>query len=99
MGFEIVMVVVISMFLIGMKYLDSLIQKENNFPFEAKRVKIVYTNWRGVKAERLITPISIRLGKNQWHPKECYLLNAYDCQKMEVRTFAVKDIHSWEEIK
>lgn len=99
MAFEIVIVVVISTFLIVLKSLDHMTKEENNFPFEAKRVKIVYTNWRGIKSERLITPISIRLGKNQWHPKECYLLNAYDCQKMEVRTFAIKDIHSWEEIK
>ena len=51
MAFEIVIVVVISTFLIVLKSLDHMTKEENNFPFEAKRVKIVYTNWRGIKAE------------------------------------------------
>ena len=58
-------------------------------------VTIDYTNWQGVRGLRRILPKSLDWGKNQWHPEDQWLLVATDLEKSEPRTFAVKDIHSW----
>jgi len=66
-------------------------------PPDTPIVRITYTNWRGVTSERRIIPREIRHGKCEWHPQPCYLLEAYDVDKQADRTFAMTDIHSWEE--
>lgn len=58
-------------------------------------VVIDYTNHRGVRATRVILPARIRFGSSPFHPGIQWLLEAYDLEKMEDRTFAMKDIHSW----
>jgi len=58
-------------------------------------VKIVYTNYRGETAERLIRPISISFGSSPWHPEPQWLMKAVDLEKNAERSFAIKDIHSW----
>ena len=58
-------------------------------------VMIDYVNWRGERTIRMIKPLSIRWGKTRWHPEAQYLLRALDCDKNEIREFAMKDIHSW----
>lgn len=58
---------------------------------------IDYTNWRGERALRVIRPLSIYWGSNQWHPEKQWLLDAIvekDGER-DVRAFAMKDIHSW----
>lgn len=65
---------------------------------DSKAVVIDYTNYRGERAIRNILPLRIDFGTNQWH-KQCWYLTAVDLDKNLVRTFAIKDIHSWEETK
>lgn len=61
-----------------------------------KIVRIVYTNYRGETGARRIVPKEIKFGSTQYHPQEQWLLVAYDVDKNAERTFAVKDIKSWQ---
>lgn len=61
-----------------------------------KTVKIVYTNYKGVTAVRNIVPIEIFFGHNEWHTCDQWLMRALDVEKNAERTFALKDISSWE---
>lgn len=58
-------------------------------------VRIDYTNWRGERSTRLISPLLITFTSNEWHAEPQWLLSALDVDKGVVRTFALKDIHSW----
>lgn len=60
-----------------------------------KEVKILYTNWKGVTKVRTIIPKKIIFSSNKWHKEEQYLLEAFDVEKQDIRTFACKDIKSW----
>ncbi len=60
-----------------------------------KQVSIVYTNYKGVTGERKIIPIEILFGHTDWHKEDQWLLRAFDVQKNAERTFAIKDIKSW----
>jgi len=62
-----------------------------------RTVTIDYTNYRGERATRRIVPVRMDWGKNQYHTKPCWMITALDCDKDEIRTFAIKDIHSWVE--
>ncbi len=63
-------------------------------------VVIDYTNWRGERSERRIIPNmeSLWFGFNDWHREAQWLLDAYDVEKGELRTFAMRDIHSWHSV-
>lgn len=61
-----------------------------------KIVVINYTNWKGVTAFRRIIPKKIFFGSTEWHKEEQWLLEAYDVDKNADRSFAVKDIKSWQ---
>ncbi len=61
------------------------------------RVVIDYTNWEGVRSKRHILPIKLWFGSNERHPIQQYLLEALDLDKKEVRYFALRGIHSWED--
>ncbi len=63
----------------------------------AKEVVIAYTNWRGERGLRRIVPVpgGISFGSNEWHTEPQWLMEAIDVEKGAVRTFAIKDIHSW----
>ena len=63
---------------------------------ENKMVIINYTNWKGVTALRKIIPIEIFFGATEWHKEEQWLLRAYDVDKNAERSFAIKDIKSWQ---
>ncbi len=65
----------------------------------ANEVIIDYTNHRGERAKRRIRPKDFIFGMNAYHKTMCYLLVAFDIEKDAERTFAMKDIHSWEEVK
>jgi predicted DNA-binding transcriptional regulator YafY len=58
-------------------------------------VLIDYVNYRGERSERLVEPAQIYFGSNEWHPEPQWLMDAWDHQKQAYRTFAMKDIHSW----
>lgn len=59
-------------------------------------VVIDYTNYRGERSKRHILPGHLRYAHNEWHPEYQWLLDAFDLGKQQTRTFAMKDIHSWE---
>jgi predicted DNA-binding transcriptional regulator YafY len=61
-----------------------------------KTVQIVYTNWKGETAERLIKPIELWFGATEYHPEEQWLLRALDVAKDDERNFAMKDIEEWK---
>ena len=58
-------------------------------------VVIDYTNWKGERSLRRIEPQQMVMGSNEWHPKEQWLLLAWDIAKASYRHFAMKDIHMW----
>lgn len=55
-------------------------------------LKFVYINYRGEKKERKVIPIKIWYGHTEYHPKDQWLLKAFDIDKKAERDFAVKDI-------
>ncbi|HMH95650.1 MAG TPA: hypothetical protein VK577_03605 [Bradyrhizobium sp.] len=58
-------------------------------------VTFTYTNHRGVTGIRLVRPIMIAFGANQYHPEPQWLLHGWDLNKQAERTFAIKDIKDW----
>ena len=63
---------------------------------EKIKVRILYTNYKGVTAWRVIVPGQIRFGATEHHGEEQWLLEAHDVEKDAPRTFAMKDIQKWE---
>lgn len=61
-----------------------------------KQVTITYTNYRGETGKRTIEPIKIWFGATKWHPEPQWLLDAIDIDKQAERSFALKDITSWQ---
>lgn len=61
-------------------------------------VVIDYTNHRGERSKRWIRPIGIMFGASEWHPTQQWILRAYDHGKAAMRSFAIKDIHSWRPV-
>lgn len=58
-------------------------------------VKIDYTNWKGERGIREIVPYQIVFDSNKFHEEPQWLLEAFDIKKKDIRTFAMKNIHSW----
>jgi predicted DNA-binding transcriptional regulator YafY len=55
-------------------------------------LRIVYTNYRGEKAERRVVPERIWFGSTDWHPHAQWLLEAFDLDRNASRSFALADI-------
>jgi predicted DNA-binding transcriptional regulator YafY len=62
---------------------------------ENKKVVIDYTNWKGERRERTITPGVFFWGSTNFHPELQWLMTAVDEEKREQRTFALSGIHNW----
>ena len=62
------------------------------------KVRILYTNYRGKTAERVVIPEKIWFGSTEWHPEPQWLLDAVDVEKGALRSFAMKDIQSWKTV-
>ena len=62
-------------------------------------VKIDYTNYKGERSWRTISPDTLSFSTNTWHPVRQWLLRAWDVEKKAVREFAMKDIHEWKHIE
>lgn len=58
-------------------------------------VTILYTNHRGETTLRRISPYEIRWCATERHPEAQWVLEAYDYEKDDDRTFAMKDIRAW----
>lgn len=62
-------------------------------PVVGQAVFIDYTNYRGVREIREITPIDIRWDSTAFHPEPQWLLRAFDTNSQAERSFAMVDIH------
>lgn len=62
---------------------------------EPMSVVIDYTNHRGERSLRTITPHNVRFGSSQWHPEPQWMLEAWDHDRDAHRSFAMADIHEW----
>lgn len=64
---------------------------------DAKRVLIDYTNHRGERSHRTISPIGISFEATTWHREPQWVLWALENKSGEsvVRAFAIKDIYQW----
>ena len=54
-----------------------------------------YKNWQDGVEVRHVIPVEVFWGKTEWHPKEQWLMKAWDLDKDAERTFAVKDIQEF----
>ena len=64
-------------------------------PHHSAAVVVLYTNYRRETALRTIVPKRIWFGSTEWHPEDGWLLDAFDVEKGEERSFAMKDIRVW----
>lgn len=60
-------------------------------------VTFTYKNHRGETSVRLVRPIMIAFGSNEFHSEPQWLLHGWDLSKEAERTFAMKDIKDWED--
>ncbi len=67
-----------------------------DLPSSGRDVVIDYTNYRGERDTRTITPHHIWWGFTKHHPKPQWLLHAYCHTKQATRDFALADIHNWK---
>ena len=70
-------------------------QKPHAGPLPAEIIEIDYVNWRGQRSTRTIKPLRLVWGSNEWHPTPQWLVEAIDCEKGDVRGFALKGIRTW----
>jgi predicted DNA-binding transcriptional regulator YafY len=71
-------------------------QAMTEVPFRKTHVLIDYTNYRGERRHRVITPIKLTWGESEYHKGNQWLLLAIDCETIRTKKFAMKDIHSWQ---
>jgi predicted DNA-binding transcriptional regulator YafY len=61
----------------------------------AAAVRIDYVNWRGERGWRRIIPRRLYFAAVEWHPGDQWILDAWDVDKQDLRSFAMKDIRAW----
>jgi predicted DNA-binding transcriptional regulator YafY len=66
---------------------------------QPENVRITYKNWKGKTSDRTVKPLKIYFGLTEYHPENQWLLHAYDYEKQDFRTFAMKDISSWNPVE
>lgn len=64
----------------------------------ASTVVIDYTNHAGERRKRQVRPQEIVFRSTPHHPEAQWILQAHDVEKDARRSFAMKDIHSWEPV-
>lgn len=63
-------------------------------------VIIDYTNWKGKRRKRKVSPLQMsRMACPPWHPEEELLLGAIDHEDGKHKFFPLRNIHSWIEEK
>ena len=77
----------------------ALKDQADNRPFADKVVVVDYTNYRGDRAWRLLSPHNFTFAKTQYHPRDQFLFAAFDLIKGEERTFAMEGVHAWLSIE
>jgi hypothetical protein len=58
-------------------------------------VTIRYRNWKGEEALRRVLPNRIFFGVTPFHPEPQWLMDGFDCDKRELRTFALSGVLEW----
>lgn len=59
---------------------------------DTKPIPMIYKNWRGETSIRYVVPQGpIFWGSTEWHQEPGWLFEAFDNEKQELRTFALKD--------
>lgn len=58
-------------------------------------VTLDYTNYRGERRKRRVTPHGMYWGQTDWHPELQWLLIVFDEETREERHFAMRNIHQW----
>jgi hypothetical protein len=59
-------------------------------------VQFIYKNWRGEVGQRRVLVEAFSFGNTEHHPENQFLLEGLDLDKLEYRTFAVRDIADLE---
>jgi len=62
-------------------------------------ITFTYTNWKGEVGERKAIVSELSYGSNEYHKEEQFILLAFDLDKMEYRTFTLKDMSNVEVIE
>lgn len=62
---------------------------------ENQKIKVLYKNWKGVEKIRTIIPQKIYFGTTDFHKEEGWLLELFDVEKNDKRTYSLKDIKEW----
>lgn len=60
---------------------------------EKKRIRFMYTNWKGKCRERTVVSEGIELVQNESYPQPTWCLRAICTDKNEIRTFSLAGIH------
>lgn len=61
-----------------------------------KVVKLDYTNWKGIRETRRVVPLgTMEFKSNDFHKEPTWLMRVFDLDKMAIRDYAMKDVHSW----
>jgi hypothetical protein len=60
-----------------------------------QNVIVSYTNFRGETDNRLIKPLKIWFGTNDFHSQPQWLIDVIDLERNVERTFALNSIHKW----
>jgi|GEM_PF-1692669 len=55
-------------------------------------VEFDYLNWKGIKGHRTVFIKCFKFGQTKYHPKDQWLMEAYDYDKHDTRIFAMKDM-------
>lgn len=64
--------------------------------FDARKVVTIdYTNYNGLRTTRRMVPIHVWFGVNNYHTGPQWFVSAYCLERMALRVFAMKAIHSW----
>lgn len=58
-------------------------------------IVIDYTNHRGERADRWVSPRSLDHKETEWHPGLQWILTGRDLTKHATRSFAMSGIHEW----
>lgn len=62
---------------------------------EEAAITVRYKNYRGDVGDRKIIPLGIEYGSTEYHPEKQWLLEVWDLDKRDYRTYALKDIEQW----
>lgn len=64
-------------------------------------IKVDYTNWEGkrrIYVLQLMGDKPMFWGSNEWHPKPQWLLCAKEVGREGIKTYAMENVHSWENV-